>query len=259
MSPGLIVCGFVVGAIVGLTGVGAAAIMTPLLVLAFRVNPLIAVGSDLAYSVPTRLVAAYLHAQQRTVNWRVTSALLLGGVPAALMGLALLYWLRAHVAVSVINVWTRHAIGVALFIAAVVMLVRAQGGAQRPAEQGRALARKDAGQPLIVVIGAIVGLIVTITSIGSGSVTLPLLVIALPAAALPELVGSDIAFGALLIPAAAFGHWTMGDVSWPLVANLLVGSLPGVYLGSKFCARIQARWLRPAVALTLAVVGAGMV
>lgn len=107
----------------------------------------------------------------------------------------------------------------------------------------------------LAAIGASVGLIVTLTSIGSGSLTLPLLSLALPLTGLEELVGTDIAFAAILIPVAAAGRWSLGDVDPRIAIELLVGSLPGVYLGSRFALVLRRRWLRPAVALTLAVVG----
>src|SRR5215469_1761957 len=111
MNVELIVIGLVVGFIVGLTGVGGASIMTPLLILALKINPLVAVGSDLLYSVPTKLYGAYLHNKQKTVNPEIVKALLLGGLPAALVGLAALFWLRRHVDVKALELFTRHAIG----------------------------------------------------------------------------------------------------------------------------------------------------
>lgn len=258
MNAELIVIGLVVGFIVGLTGVGGASIMTPLLVLALKVNPLVAVGSDLLYSVPTKLYGAYLHNRQGTVNWKVTGALLLGGVPAAMFGVALLYWLRAHFDIKLITEWTRHGIGVALFVAAAIMLIR-------PFIKTMPVVSKDefawhgAQRAYVIAVGAAVGLIVTVTSIGSGSVTLPLLAVMLPSVGLAELVGSDIAYAAFLIPTAAAGRWTMGDVNLALVFNLLLGSLPGIYVGSKLCGRMRTKWLRPAVAVTLIFVGTRLV
>jgi uncharacterized protein len=258
MNWELVLIGFVVGAIVGLTGVGGASIMTPMLVLVLKVNPLVAVGSDLLYSVPTKLYGAYLHNRQGTVNWKITAALLIGGVPAAVAGVALLYWLRGHYDIKLITAWTRHAIGVALFIAAAILLIRpflkdvSIVAKHEFAWRGRQRA-------YVIAIGAVVGLIVTITSIGSGSVTLPLLALALPMVGLSELVGSDIAYAAFLIPTAAVGRWTMGDVNLLLVVNLLIGSLPGIYLGSKLCGKMQTRWLRPAVAVTLVFVGTRLI
>ncbi|MBV8374967.1 MAG: sulfite exporter TauE/SafE family protein [Candidatus Eremiobacteraeota bacterium] len=257
MNPELILSGLVVGAIVGLTGVGGASIMTPLLVLVLKVNPLVAVGSDLLYSVPTKLYGAYLHNRQGTVNWEITRALLWGGVPAAVAGVLLLYWLRSHVDIGLITLWTRHAIGFALFIAAAVMLIRPFLRAK--AVETRPFVWMPGQRRSVITIGAVVGLIVTITSIGSGSVTLPLLTLALPSVGLSELVGSDIAYAAFLIPTAAAGRWTMGDVNLMLVLNLLIGSLPGVYIGSKLCGKLDTRWLRPAVALTLAFVGTRLI
>ncbi|MBV8333569.1 MAG: sulfite exporter TauE/SafE family protein [Candidatus Eremiobacteraeota bacterium] len=258
MNIELILIGLVVGTIVGLTGVGGASIMTPLLVLVLKVNPLVAVGSDLLYSVPTKLYGAYLHNRQGTVNWKITGTLLLGGVPAAIFGVALLYWMRGHVDIKLITLWTRHAIGVALFIAAAVMLIRPLLK-DVPIVAKHEFAWSGAQRAYVIAIGAVVGLIVTITSIGSGSVTLPLLALTLPSVGLAELVGSDIAYAAFLIPPAAAGRWTMGDVNLTLVANLLVGSLPGIYIGSKLCGKLQAQWLRPAVAVTLVFVGTRLI
>ncbi len=255
----LILIGLIVGFLVGLTGVGGGSIMTPLLVQVLRVNPLTAVGTDLLYSVPTRLYAAFLHRQQGTVNPHIVKALLWGGLPASFAGLGLLFWLRHHVDIAVIELWTRRAIGVTLLLAAGMILAQpwlkklelqawSEEFQWRPRQRAR-----------VIAIGAVVGLCVTLTSIGSGAVTLPLLTLAMPFVGLTELIGSDIAFAAFLIPAAAFGRWTMGDVNVGLAINLLIGSLPGVYLGSRLCRRMHARWLRPAVAVTLLFVGARLI
>ena len=258
MNFELIFIGLVVGTTVGLTGVGGASIMTPLLVLVLKVNPLVAVGSDLLYSVPTKLYGAYLHNRQGTVNWRITSALLIGGIPAAVVGVALLYALRTHVDMKIITLWTRHAIGIALFVAAAIMLAR-PFLKRIPIVSRENFSWSGSQRWRVVAIGAVVGLIVTVTSIGSGSITLPLLTLALPAVGLSELIGSDIAYAAFLIPTAAVGRWTMGDVNLTLVLNLLIGSLPGVYIGSKLCGTLHSKWLRPAVALTLVFVGTRLI
>ncbi|MGB8521215.1 MAG: sulfite exporter TauE/SafE family protein [Candidatus Tumulicola sp.] len=255
----LVLIGLIVGFLVGLTGVGGGSIMTPLLVSVLRVNPLTAVGTDLLYSVPTRLYAAFLHRQQGTVNSHIVKALLLGGLPSSFAGLALLFWLRHHVDIVLIELWTRRAIGVTLLLAAAMILAqpwlkRLELRTWTPEFEWRP--RQKAR---VMTIGAVVGFIVTLTSIGSGAVTLPLLALAMPLVGLPELIGSDIAFAAFLIPAAAFGRWTMGDVNVGLAMSLLIGSLPGVYLGSKLCRRLHARWLRPAVAVTLLFVGVRLI
>lgn len=253
----IVLIGLIVGTIVGLTGVGGASIMTPLLILVLRINPLVAVGTDLLYSVPTKLYGAFLHNKQGTVNPEIVKALLWGGLPASLVGLATLFWLRHHVDVKAIEVWTRHAIGFVLFVAAAVIIV--QPFIKRRYVPMDTFAWRPHQRARVIAIGAVVGLIVTATSIGSGSVTLPLLTLALPFVGLSQLIGSDIAFAAFLIPAAAAGRWSMGDVNLPLVLKLLIGSLPGVYIGSKLCGRLNQTWLRPAVAVTLVFVGTRLI
>jgi uncharacterized protein len=251
MSVTLIAIGFFVGLLVGLTGVGGGSIMTPLLVLVLRVNPLVAVGSDLLYNVPTKLFGAFVHHRQHTVNWRIVGLLLAGGIPATIVGLALVALLRTHTDELVLDHVMRRAIGCALVLSGAVIVVRPLLARSVPAQAEFI----PLGGVLVAGVGALVGFVVSITSIGSGALTLPLLTLLLPSYALPQLVGSDVAFAALLIPGAAFGRWSMGDVDVHLVLNLLAGSLPGVYLGSKLCAFFSQQWLRPAVALTLAFVG----
>lgn len=255
----LIVVGLIVGFLVGLTGVGGGSIMTPLLVQVLRINPLTAVGTDLLYSVPTRLYAAFLHRQQGTVNSKIVVALLWGGLPASFAGLGLLFWLRHHVDIAVIELWTRRGIGVTLLLAAGMILAQPWLKRLELRTWSQEFEWRKGQRARVVAIGAVVGLTVTLTSIGSGAVTLPLLTLALPFVGLTELIGSDIAFAAFLIPAAAIGRWTMGDVNVGLAVNLLIGSLPGVYLGSKLCRRMHARWLRPAVAVTLLFVGVRLI
>jgi uncharacterized membrane protein YfcA len=252
-GPEFVAAGFLAGILVGLTGVGGGSVMTPLLVL-MNVNPLVAVGTDLLYSMPTRLYGAYLHARNGNVDWFVVRALLIGGVPSAALGFVALVWLRAHFGAAPIASWTRPAIGFAVVASALAMLAQ-------PMLSRRLAPLRGASNPhrRAVALGAIVGAIVSTTSIGSGSITLPMLALVFPAASAARLVGSDIAFAALLIPFAALGRWSLGDVNASLTMTLLAGSLPGVWVGSKLCARLQRQWLRPAVAITLIFVGMRMV
>jgi uncharacterized protein len=252
MTVLLALIGFAVGTLVGLTGVGGGSIMTPLLV-AIGVNPLIAVGTDLVLSVPTRIFGARLHFKQGTVNPQVVAYLLFGGIPAATAGLILLTWLRHIVDMHVVQSWVSHAIGASICLAAILLLISRFIRTNESATPRELNVKAYRGR--LIALGAVVGLIVSVTSIGSGSVTLPLLVMLLPAAALPKLIGSDLVFSAFLIPIAAIGHWSMGDVNPMLALNLLVGSIPGVYFGSKFCRSFQQAWLRHAVAVVLMVVG----
>jgi uncharacterized membrane protein YfcA len=257
MNAPLVALGFSVGLIVGLTGVGGASVMTPLLVLVLKIDPLVAVGTDLAYSVPTKLFGAFVHHRQRTIDWRVVGTLLCGGIPTALVGLAAVASVRHHADQTVIELWTRRAIGIALVISAALMMVRPILSRGAKAAGDNAFTMRRAA--IVAAIGAFVGFIVSTTSIGSGSLTLPLLTLVLPGFGVAELVGSDVAFAGILVGASALGRWSMGDVDPRLAFNLLLGSLPGVFLGAKLCSLLSQTWLRPAVAVLLVYVGTRLV
>ncbi len=208
-----------------------------------------AVGTDLMYGVPTKLLAAFVHARQKTVDRRVTIALAIGGVPGALAGLGLFALLRAHVAAALLQQIVRHAIGLAILCACVAMIamyvLRARAATARIVSERGTRSRS-------IAIGFLVGMLVALTSIGSGSVTLPLLLLALPAFTVRRLIGSEIAFAAVIVPVAALGHTGFGDVDWRITGSLLAGSLPGVYLGSRLCMKIDERPLRVVIMLILA-------
>jgi uncharacterized membrane protein YfcA len=240
--------GLIVGTITGMTGIGGSSLLAPVLILVVGVTPTVAVGTDLMYGVPTKLLAAFVHARQKTVDRRLIMLLALGGVPGSLAGLAMFAALRAHVAPGPLQQIVRHAIGIAILCACLAMiamyLLAARGGARREApESARA-------KPL--AIGFVVGVLVAMTSIGSGSVTLPLLLLAVPALGLRSLVGSEIAFAAIIVPIAAVGHASFGDVDWRITTSLLAGSLPGAYLGSRLCLRLDDRPLRAIILVVLA-------
>lgn len=256
MNAELIGIGFVVGILVGLTGVGGGSIMTPLLI-ALNIPPLAAVGTDLLYSAPTKIFGAFLHHRQKTVNWPLVGLLCAGGFPATIVGAIALIWMRAHIALPTLQSFTRHAVGTALVISAIIIMATPWLLKMQNRENG-ATEWTPALRFRIIAVGVVVGLIVTITSIGSGSVTLPMLAIMLPAIGLRTLVGTDIAFAAILIPTAFISRWSMGGVNIPLAVNLIVGSMPGVYLGTKMCGVFKQEYLRPALALTLVYVGARM-
>jgi uncharacterized membrane protein YfcA len=263
VDPRLALIGLLVGLLVGLSGVGGSSIMTPLLILVLGVKPLVAVGTDLAYSVPTKLLGAFVHRRQGTVDRRVVLCLSLGGIPASVLGLVVMAALRAHLGLSRLNMMLKHGVGLLLFLVAVGILLNPL--LSRHQEQGRmqyaptvmTWTRMTTGR--IIALGALVGFLVSLTSIGSGSITVPLLYVLMPRLGLRRLVGSDVAFAALLMPAAALGQLQMGNVNVALSANLLLGSLPGVFIGSKLCARLPEFWLRPALAGVLLLAGCRLV
>ena len=201
------------------------------------------------YSVPTKLLAAFVHARQQTVDRRITIALAIGGVPGSVVGLAAFAVLRERIAPATLQLVVRHAIGIAILCACIAMVAmyvlkrRTAATADVPPATPRWRA---------IAIGFVVGVLVAVTSIGSGSVTLPLLLLAFPAMAVRSLIGSEIAFAAIIVPVAALGHSGFGDVDWRITGSLLAGSLPGVYLGSRLCMTIDERRVRALIMLILA-------
>lgn len=248
--------GLFVGTFVGLTGVGGSAMLAPILILLLGVKPSIAVGTDLLYSVPTKMLALALHARARTIDWRITRLLLCGGVTGALAGLAAFANLRAGTSREALETILRHGIGAVILLACAGALITCYARRERSVDD----AKDDAfvWGPVIAT-GLLVGFLVGLTSVGSGSVTLPLLLLALPGIALRRLIGSEIAFAAFLVPLAAAGHASFGDVDWTAVVALLSGALPGVWLGNRFCTLLGDGVLRPIVVGVLAFAGARLV
>lgn len=247
MNPFIVVAGFAVGMITGLSGIGGSSLLAPVLILLLGVQPTVAVGTDLMYSVPTKLLAALVHARQGTVDRALTARLVIGGVPGALVGLGGFGVLREHVAADVLQLLVRHAIGIAILVACVAIMT--MFALKRGA---RAADVQDSTRFNLIGIGFVVGVLVAITSIGSGSLTMPLLLLAVPALAVRSLIGSEIAFAAIIVPVSAFGHVGFGDVDWRITASLLAGSLPGVYFGSRLCMKIDERPLRAIIVVVLA-------
>jgi uncharacterized membrane protein YfcA len=253
----LVLAGLGIGTFIGVSGVGGGSLMTPILILIMGVNPLVAVGTDLLYSVPTKIFGAVLHAKQQTLDWRVVRCLLYGGLPGVVAGIVLLWVLRHSVDMQALSVWVKRGVGIALIVSAVSLVysvLRYRNTAQHALHQadGAALVPlPDNRKPELIASGAVVGFFVALTSIGSGAITLPLLLLIAPFIGLRRLVGSDIAFAAFLIPVAAFGHIALNDVNYPVAAALLVGSLPGIFIGSRLCKKLPELVLRPAVAMVL--------
>lgn len=243
--------GLIVGVLVGLSGVGGGSLMMPVLVLLFRVSPLVAVGTDLAYSVPTKILGAVVHGRQQTVNWKLVLLLCIGGVPGAIIGILSLAYLKAHISLEALNALLRHIIG-GLLIVIALTIIGVQLFSKKPPLNWVPLRPRA---PVVVVAAAIVGFLVSITSIGAGSITLTALVMILPRMRLQDLVGSDIAFAAIIVPIAALGHFSLGSVNLPMTLSLLIGSLPGVFIGSRLCATLPVKYLRPALAGVMALAG----
>lgn len=241
----IVLGGLIVGVLVGLTGVGGSALMLPILVLLFRVPALIAVGTDLAYGVPTKILGAIVHKRQGTVNPRLVLLLCLGGVPGAIAGLLSLSFLKTHISLDQLNVVLKHIVAVLLIVIAITIVV-VQFLPRKQTQEASVWLRPKA--PLIMLIGFVVGCAVSVTSIGAGSITLTLLALLLPRLRLQLLVGSDVMFAAVIVPIAAAGHLTLGSINFGLTLNLLIGSLPGVYIGSRLCGVLPVKYFRPVLA-----------
>ena len=252
MDPRLVAAGFFVGTIAGISGIGGSSLLAPVLILIFGVNPSIAIGTDLIYSVPMKALAALTHLRQRTVDLHVITLLCAGGVPGALAGLLAFSLLRSHVRAHELEQFLRHAIGLVILCAAMAAFV-AQLLRRR---RDDAAAAPTLPRLRVIAIGAVVGFLVAMTSIGSGSITLPLLLLVLPAVALRALIGSEIVFAAVMVPVAAAGHVTFGNVDWAMALSLTAGALPGAYLGARLCVWLGDGALRPIVIGVLAVAGA---
>lgn len=251
INPLYSLSGFLVGALVGFTGVGGGSLMTPLLVLAFGIHPATAVGTDLLYAGLTKSGGTVVHGLHGTVDWRITRRLATGSVPATvLMLLTLAYSGRQNAA-------TEHLIttvlGVALILTAVSLLFR-RWLLSRLARYADGLSDRQTRR-YTILLGAVLGVLVSLSSVGAGAIGVTVLLLLYPNLPVARLVGSDIAHAVPLTLIAGTGHWFLGSVDWSLLVSLLIGSLPGIAIGSHFAARVPDRVLRPILASTLAVVG----
>ena len=255
-----IFAGFAVGLIVGLTGVGGGSLMTPILIFFFGVKPYLAIGTDLLFAAFTKMGGTVSLARQRLIPWRVVAHLCAGSIPAALITLYVLHTVGPADA-EVQRVMTT-TLGFALLLTAAATLYKAIRGKQAPrALQAGGLAQ--AVQPrhwaLPLLFGAVIGTLVTLTSVGAGAIGVTVLLILYPLLPLPRIVGADIAYAVPLTLVAGLGHASLGSVDWPLLAQLLMGSLPGIWLGSRLMARTPERLIRSALSVLLAYAGTKLV
>ena|SRR5579883_369299 len=249
------ISGFAVGALVGMTGVGGGALMTPLLILLFGVHPATAVGSDLLYAAATKTGGTLVHGLSRTVDWRIVGRLAAGSVP--MTGLTLLMLSRFDVDGTAARGLITSALSTALFVTAAVLIFRRRIVALYFRHIGELEDRQTA--LLTVLTGAVLGVLVSISSVGAGALGMTALVLLYPQLPTARIVGSDIAHAVPLTLVAGFGHWFLGSIDWHLVGSLLFGSLPGIVLGSYVSVRVPETVLRLTLATTLIIVGSKLV
>jgi uncharacterized membrane protein YfcA len=239
--------GFGVGFIVGLTGVGGGAIMTPLLIFGFGIPPVIAVGTDLFYAALTKAGGIWTHARQGTVDWVIVRRLASGSLPAVLVTL----WVLERLAIGheQLGGLITTTLGVALIITALAIFLRGRIRAMRVEIDPRWQT------PATIATGAVVGVLVTLTSVGAGALTAAALLWLYPRQSTVRVVGTDLAHAVPLAALAGIGHWQLGSVDFNLLGMLLLGSLPGIFLGSRYSSRLPEQWLRPLLATLLFFIG----
>ena len=256
-NPLLPLSGFAVGMLVGLTGVGGGSLMTPLLVLLFGFKPATAVGTDLLYAAITKSGGSWVHHRHDNIDWTITKRLALGSVPAAGLTLLLLAQLgiQGHGATGLISV----VLGIALLLTAASLIFRQRllDLAKRRSTSADFPQHHVTG--LTVAVGAVVGVLVTISSVGAGALGVTALTFLYPQLATRRIVGSDIAHAVPLTLVAGLGHWWLGTVDVVLLASLLIGSLPGIALGAHFAARVPERRLRTLLASVLLLIGGKLI
>jgi len=246
--------GFLVGMLVGFTGVGGGALMTPLLVFLFGIVPQTAVGTDLLFASITKAVGGWVHGKRGSIDWLVLRRLATGSLPVAALTVLLLRYSPPNAGLRALIL---PALGAALALTSVAMIF--QPGLHR---LGQRLRTTNAGRfkllqaPLTVVAGALLGFLVTLTSVGAGALGVVMLVYLYPFRLTPaKLVGTDIAHAIPLTLIAGLGHMSLGNVDFQLLGTLLIGSVPGIIIGSKLTLRIDQRYVRGAIAMVLAIVG----
>jgi uncharacterized protein len=246
--------GFAVGLLVGLTGVGGGSLMTPILILLFGIHPATAVGTDLLYAAATKTVGSLVHGYNRTVDWRVVRRLATGSVPATALTMVALRYIDIHGPLA--GALIAGVLTVALFVTALMLILRERIVARYAARLGALPPQRIAR--LTVAVGVVLGVLVSISSVGAGAIGVTALILLYPRLPTARIVGSDIAHAVPLTLVAGIGHWLLGSIYLDVLASLLIGSIPGILLGSYAAARMPERILRVVLAVVLVMVATKM-
>src|SRR5690348_2144617 len=233
IDPLFVVSGFAVGAIVGLTGVGGGSLMTPILILLFGVHPTTAVGTDLLYASITKTGGSFVHGYNRTIDWKVVSRLALGSIPATALTLFALY--SFGLGNSSTQTLITRALGGALLLTAISLVLR-KPLMRFQRDHGVALNAASVSR-LTILCGAVLGILVSLSSVGAGAIGVTFLVFLYPQMPAQRIVGSDIAHAVPLTLIAGLGHWLLGTVDWHVLESLLVGSIPAIMIASVMASR----------------------
>ena len=250
IQPLFVVSGFAVGFLVGMTGVGGGSLMTPLLILLFQVHPVTAVGTDLIYASVTKTGGSLVHGFNRTIDWRIVRRLAMGSLPASVLTMTLLWALKIDQ--GAYSALVTKSLGVALIATAAALLFRKRLLATYSQRIG--VLSEDQTRSYTIVTGVILGVLVTISSVGAGALGVTALLLLYPELPVVRIAGSDIAHAVPLTLIAGMGHLVSGGVDTTVLISLLCGSLPGIMLASLFAPRLPDFALRIVLAVTLVVV-----
>lgn len=251
IDPLYTLSGFVVGLLVGMTGVGGGSLTTPLLILLFGVHPATAVGTDLLFAACTKMVGAVIHSRSGTIDWRVVGRLARGSVPATAVTVTALALL--HLDARTISALITPLLAVALLLTALLVLFQRRvigmlSGFGERLTPGRQ-------ESLTTMAGVVLGVLVTLSSVGAGALGVTVLMLLWPKLSPTRIVGSDIAHAIPLTLLAGCGYWFMGSVDWTLLGSLLSGSIPGIIVGSLLATRVPVPALRAVLAVVLGIAG----
>ena len=263
--------GLLIGFLVGLTGMGGGSLLAPIMILFFHIPPVWAVGTDIAYSTVTKAVGSIVHIRQKSVNFKVALWLACGSVPATVLSVSLVQYIHKHYG-DAVNSLIIHSIGFTLILVAVLLVLkpyimqrlekrrdesRKQAVLQgKEISEARTILWEKRYRPLVTaLVGAFVGFLVGLTSVGSGTLIIVSLAFLYPRLTSRELVGTDVFQAFMLLASGAIAYLNAGTINWTIVGLLLIGSLPGVLMGSRLSKYIPDRFLRPILATVLAVSG----
>jgi uncharacterized membrane protein YfcA len=256
MTLSYVVSGFAVGLLVGLTGVGGGSLMTPLLTLLFGVSPTVAVGTDLAFASTTKVAGTFAHRMRGTVRWDIVKHLCFGALPAAFFAtLALSHFGALNKEIGQV---IRYSIAGSVLLTVIALLFRGKMLAWVNAHPSKQLKGRNL-TIVTIVIGAVLGTLVTVSSIGAGAIGATLLILLYPRLSPAEIAGTDIAYAVPLTAIAAIGHWWLGSIDWQLLSALLVGSVPGITIGAFAARAVPEKIARALLATTLTGVAAKLV
>lgn len=259
MDIGYILSGFAVGFLVGITGVGGGSLMTPLLVFLFGFKPMVAVGTDLLFAAITKTGGVWVHhGTHKSVDWKVVALMATGSLPVSI---ATIYVIKHLIGVGKDTTGLiTYALGIALILTACALLIRSFLLRKQVAvveDDVISIGRFNGNTQIAatVMVGAVLGALVTLSSVGAGALGTIAILLLYPRMSTLKVVGTDLAHAIPLTAVAGIGHWTLGHIDFTLLGSLLIGSLPGIWIGSHVSAKIPEKVLRPILALILLLIG----